>query len=71
LTVTAGVNASPIGVLLTAGTADVAGLTCGGLVAVATPTGSVATILLTASSITLTDLRIDVPCTAVAALGSG
>jgi hypothetical protein len=71
LTVTAGVNASPIGVLLTAGTADFAGLTCGGLVAVATPTGSVATILLTASSITLTDLRIDVPCTTVAALGSG
>jgi hypothetical protein len=68
---TAPVTASPVGVVLTASAADLAALTYGGVVGVSTPAGTVATIQLTASSASLTNLRLEVPCTLVPTLGTG
>ena len=68
----AAVTAPPSGFLVTASTAVLNGLAYAGLVSVPTSGGgSVTAMDLTASSATLTDLSVVVPCTPVPGLGVG
>jgi hypothetical protein len=68
---TTSLDVPSVGLVVTTTTAVFAGFTYVGLVAVAAPAGPVTTMEFTAGSAHLTDLRIEVPCTAVPALSTG